>query len=80
MAGLISGLSIGSGNTFGIRWSLSDLNGVTSDDGLAIDDFRLTATVAAVPEPTTWAMMLLGFGMVAGAARYRRRSVTTVYA
>jgi hypothetical protein len=29
----------------------------------------------AVPEPATWAMMLLGFGMVAGAARYRRRSV-----
>ncbi|MBB4619916.1 PEPxxWA-CTERM sorting domain-containing protein [Sphingomonas abaci] len=30
--------------------------------------------VAAVPEPATWAMMLLGFGMVAVASRYRRRS------
>lgn len=30
--------------------------------------------VAAVPEPATWAMMLVGFGMVAGAARYRRRA------
>lgn len=30
--------------------------------------------VAAVPEPATWAMMLLGFGMVAAASRYRRRS------
>ncbi|GGB26275.1 hypothetical protein GCM10011380_14720 [Sphingomonas metalli] len=27
----------------------------------------------AVPEPATWTMMLVGFGMVAGAARYRRR-------
>ena len=31
-------------------------------------------TVAAVPEPTTWAMMLVGFAMVGAAARYRRRS------
>jgi hypothetical protein len=30
----------------------------------------------AVPEPATWAMMLLGFGMVGAAARYRRRRVT----
>ncbi len=43
-----------------------------------------TATVrliaAAVPEPATWAMMLTGFGMVAGAARYRRRRTTTAFA
>lgn len=40
-------------------------------------EFRPTA---AVPEPATWAMMLVGFGMVAGAARYRRRSTTATYA
>lgn len=34
--------------------------------------FDLTS---AVPEPATWAMMLIGFGMVAGAARGRRRVV-----
>jgi hypothetical protein len=33
-----------------------------------------------VTEPATWAMMLIGFGMVAGASRYRRRSTATVYA
>lgn len=33
-----------------------------------------------VPEPATWAMMLVGFSMVAGAARYRRRNVNTTYA
>jgi hypothetical protein len=32
-----------------------------------------------VPEPTTWAMMLIGFGMVAGATRYRRTSTTVTY-
>lgn len=35
---------------------------------------RSISIAAAIPEPATWAMMLLGFGMIAGAARYRRRS------
>ncbi len=35
--------------------------------------------VAAVPEPETWVMMLLGFGMVAGAARYRRRGTKVAF-
>jgi hypothetical protein len=38
---------------------------------------NVTATSSAigpVPEPATWAMMLVGFGMVGGAARYRRRA------
>jgi len=35
--------------------------------------------VFAVPEPATWGMMILGFAMVAGAARYRRRSNNAVY-
>jgi hypothetical protein len=37
-------------------------------------------SVTAVPEPATWGMMLVGFGMVASASRYRRRSTKTVYA
>lgn len=32
----------------------------------------------AVPEPATWAMMILGMGAVAGAMRYRRRSAASV--
>jgi PEP-CTERM motif len=34
----------------------------------------------AVPEPGTWAMLILGFGMVGGAIRYRRRSMTMAFA
>ena len=34
---------------------------------------------AAVPEPATWAMMLLGFGVVGGAVRYRRRSIGVAF-
>jgi hypothetical protein len=36
--------------------------------------------VAAVPEPATWAMMFLGFGMIGGAARYRSRKTNVAYA
>ena len=35
--------------------------------------------VAAVPEPATWAMMLVGFGMMGAAMRYRRRATNVVY-
>jgi hypothetical protein len=34
-----------------------------------------SATVAGVPEPATWAMMLLGFGAIGVAARRRRKTV-----
>lgn len=41
IAASISGLSIGPGVTFWIRWA--DLNATSSDDGLGVDDFSLTA-------------------------------------
>lgn len=34
----------------------------------------------AVPEPATWALMILGFGAVAGALRYRRRETAVRFA
>jgi hypothetical protein len=36
--------------------------------------------LAAVPEPATWAMMLVGFGFAGAAARRRRTSVKVTYA
>ncbi|MDP9087025.1 MAG: PEPxxWA-CTERM sorting domain-containing protein [Pseudomonadota bacterium] len=38
------------------------------------------AAVAAVPESATWAMMLVGFGMMGASIRYRRRSTKTSFA
>lgn len=35
--------------------------------------------VFSVPEPSVWMLMLLGFAMVAGATRYRRRSTQVVF-
>lgn len=34
----------------------------------------------AVPEPSTWLLLIAGFGMIGAATRYRRRSTRTVYA
>jgi PEP-CTERM motif-containing protein len=36
--------------------------------------------VGSVPEPSTWAMMLFGFGMAGGAMRFSRRKVKVNYA
>lgn len=35
---------------------------------------------SAVPEPASWALMMTGFALVGGAARYRRRSTGIAYA
>ncbi|MCW6532357.1 PEPxxWA-CTERM sorting domain-containing protein [Sphingomonas sp. MMSM20] len=35
--------------------------------------FEIDNLAAAVPEPSTWAMMIFGFGAIGGAMRHRRR-------
>lgn len=45
-------------------------SGPTNQFSLSISE-----TAAVVPEPATWATMMIGFGLVGGVARYRRRSV-----
>jgi len=58
------------------------------DANLSADPFITTslsyasAATGAVPEPTTWAMMLLGFGFVGGAMRFgkRMRKVSAAHA
>ena len=47
---------------------------ITDPGGIEIDQIQygLLAQVAGVPEPGTWAMMLLGFGAVGFAMRRRR--------
>ena len=37
-------------------------------------------SVSTVPEPATWAMMMLGFGVVGGAMRARRGAIRTLHA
>lgn len=40
----------------------------------------ISELAAAVPEPTTWAMMVIGFGMIGGAIRYRKGRKTVRFA
>lgn len=57
------------------------INSVTFTNVPARDAFEVANfSVAAVPEPATWALMLVGFAMVGATARYRRRSTTTSFA
>lgn len=56
------------------------LNSTGASAFSASSTLSIPPAVGVVPEPATWAMMMLGFGMIAGAARYRRRDTKVVYA
>jgi hypothetical protein len=49
--------------------SLNDTNLSGPFNDFAVDDFSLTS---GVPEPVTWAMMLIGLSAIGGAARFGR--------
>ena len=78
LSGTISGLNILAGQRFTFRWT--DQNSGGTDHGLAIDDVSISARVAAgaVPEPATWAMMMLGFGAMGTVLRKRTRTAARV--
>lgn len=40
----------------------------------------VSLSVAAVPEPASWALMIAGFGLVGASTRFRRRSIGSVAA
>lgn len=72
----VSGLSIGAGSGFGAGFSANvDNLAFTTDAGTTRYNFA-SASVAAVPEPATWAMMLMGFGAMGISLRRRRRTNT----
>lgn len=51
-----------------------------TEQGYAIIARQLAASAAAVPEPATWTTLLLGFGMIGGSLRYRRRRTAVAFA
>jgi len=53
------------------------LNGQVLSMSVTGGSFQLTS-VAAVPEPATWAMMLVGFFGIGATLRYRRRRTSTL--
>ncbi len=71
VAGTIAGLELLAGQSIFLRFLDFDASG--ADDGLGIDNFRAEAvTLGAVPEPSTWMMLIAGFGFIGAALRGRR--------
>jgi hypothetical protein len=58
-------------------WS-STVFGDTSTTGALVTTFNLTAS--GVPEPASWALMLLGFGIAGAAMRRQRQRATLQFA
>jgi len=48
-----------------------------ADAGVQIDNLALEGVIAGVPEPATWAMMILGFGVAGATLRRRRQAFAT---
>lgn len=82
-------------NSYGLLFSyggnvanlLGDVNGGGENDYAILGtrsffsgSLQVTEISSAVPENSTWAMMLLGFGMMGASIRYRRRSTKVAYA
>ena len=58
--------------------SFSTLAAAPTDSTFKGVAFAPVALVAAVPEPATWGMMILGLGLVGGGMRRRKHMYTTV--
>jgi uncharacterized protein (TIGR03118 family) len=75
-------VNVGAGNTPGGLWSLAfggggndgNPNTLFFTDGINGEKDGLFGSFTAVPEPSTWAMMLAGFGGLAFLAARRRRA------
>ena len=85
----LAGLIIGSYDTFsqtfativGGTYNYSFL--YTNSSTSAPSGFRVdvnAAAAGAVPEPATWGMMILGFGMIGAAARSRKTKTSVTFA
>ena len=53
--------------------SLNNLNPEPSGNDFALDDLHLNGVAGGVPEPASWALMLVGFGGLGAMARANRR-------
>jgi len=71
----VVGISVGQGSSVGAGYhAFADNVTLTTTGGTTTYNFEASA-VAAVPEPATWAMLLIGFGGAGVALRRRRTAV-----
>jgi hypothetical protein len=60
-----------------IVFTESDDNDVNPDSNIGYDTLRFVAPTGGIPEPSTWALSILGFGLMGGALRASRRRLGT---
>jgi len=66
-----SSYTIGAADNYKILFGVVNANDTLFQSGLAFDGIRVNDIQVGVPEPSTWAMLLLGFAGI-GFAAYRR--------
>jgi hypothetical protein len=59
-------------------WTRRRINPAVDTDNTEIADFGPTITAQAVPEPSTWALLILGFGTVGLGMRHKRRAALRI--
>lgn len=71
---IYTGQALGGDAYAGGKFLATGHNDKVCNTGICDANFRFTS-VAAVPEPASWALMIGGFGLVGGAMRARKRQV-----
>ena len=78
LGGFVLGIGVGNGgcpgNCTNFHAYADNLNLTTDGEISRSFDFQAAAVEGAVPEPATWAMMLIGFGAMGVSLRRRRRT------
>lgn len=73
------GVAPNGGSFFGLTGAIFNQVRIEQTDGFAvIDNVSFAPAIAAVPEPATWGMMLMGFGGLGYAMRRRRSTVARI--
>lgn len=72
------GLRAGTGNAlfYGFAYTTDT---VLNFYGFETAPYQAIAATASVPEPAVWTMLIVGFGAIGGAVRYRRRTVRVAF-
>ncbi len=64
-------------NAVSRQWLVGAAFNSANNDGFKVSSLKVSNPV---PEPATWAMMLVGFGAIGGSMRLRRKTVSVTYA
>ena len=68
--------NIGTAGSYKIRFGATNFGDTAFQSGLAFTGITIAGEpVGAIPEPATWMMMLMGFGLIGAAMRRKRQNV-----